>query len=515
MEGHPARTRAGLRLGRGTLAGKVYLVGAGPGDPELLTLKGRRALREAQVVIYDRLANPRLLEHAPPEAERIYVGKEAQRHAMTQEEINRLLVARARDGAVVCRLKGGDPFLFGRGGEEAEALVAAGIAWEYVPGITSAIAAPGYAGIPVTHRGLGSAFAVVTAHEDPGKGESSLRWEHLAQGIDTLVFLMGVERLPWIVEQLLAHGREAQTPAAVVTWGTYPHQVTATGTLADIVVRCREAGCVAPAATIVGPVAALRERLRWWDVGPLFGRRIVVTRPREQAAELATRIEAAGGEAILCPTIRIQPIPEPNLGGLARPYDWVVFTSVNGVYSLLAVLRGQGRDLRALGSARIAAIGPETARAAEGAGLFVDFLPSRYVAEAVADEFPEAVAGRRILIPRARAARELLPEQWRAAGAEVDVVPVYESVPDTTGVSALRGQIEAKAVDAVTFTASSTVRNWQTLLPDVSMEGIKIVCIGPITAATARELGYRVDAVAERYDVAGLVAALEQLFHSD
>lgn len=491
--------------------GKVYLVGAGPGDPGLLTLKGRQALQEADVVVYDRLANPRLLEWAPCEAERIYVGKEAQRHAAPQSDINQLLVDRAREGKIVCRLKGGDPFVFGRGGEEAETLAAAGVQWEYVPGISSAIAAAGYAGIPVTHRGLGATFAVVTAHEDPAKPSSQLRWDHLAS-LDTLVFLMGLERLPEIVAQLLAHGRAADTPAAVVSWGTYPQQNTVAGSLADIVARAQEAGLTAPAVTIVGPVVALRERLRWWDARPLFGKRVVVTRAREQASELGRLIESGGGEAIYFPTIRIRPLDDVDLDGLNDGYDWVVFTSVNGVNSLSGALRKAGGDLRRLGRARIAAIGPETARAAESAGLFVDFLPSQFVAEQVAAEFPDDPAGKRILIPRAREAREILPELWRRAGARVDVLPVYESVLDGEGADCLRERLERGEVDAVTFTASSTVRNFHALLPDARLNGVKVACIGPITAQTARELGYPVDAVADIYTIPGLVSALERLF---
>jgi uroporphyrinogen III methyltransferase/synthase len=494
------------------VAGKVYLVGAGPGDPELLTLKGRRALREADVVVYDRLANPRLLEHAPEGAERIYVGKEAQRHAMAQEEISALLVEHARAGRTVCRLKGGDPFVFGRGGEEAEALAAAGISWEYVPGVTSAVAVPGYAGIPVTHRGLGSTFTIVTAHEDPAKEESAIRWEHLAAGADTVLFLMGAERLPLIVERMVAHGRSPETPAAVVSWGTYPRQQTISGTLADIVERCRAAGCQAPAVTLIGEVAALRERLRWFDRRPLFGRRIVVTRPLAREDELVRRLEEAGAEAVLCPTVRIRQIPAPDLSGLDRPYDWVVFTSANGVYSIAAALRAAGRDIRALGTARIAAIGPETARAAEAAGLRVDFIPSRFVAEQVAAEFPEPVAGRRVLIPRAREARELLPELWRAQGAHVDVLPVYESVPDDRGVERVRERLAAGEIDAITFTAASTVKNFAALLPDVDLRSVKIACIGPVTAATAETAGLGVDVIAEPFTLSGLVSALETLY---
>lgn len=494
--------------------GKAYLVGAGPGDPELLTLKGRRALTEADVVVYDRLANPRLLAHAREDAERIYVGKEAQRHAMTQEEINTLLVARVAAGQVVCRLKGGDPFVFGRGGEEAEALTAAGLAWEYVPGVTSAIAVPGYAGIPVTHRGLCSTFAVVTAHEDPAKGPSSIRWGHLAAGVDTLVFLMGVERLPLIVARLLEHGRPATTPVAVVSWGSYSRQRTVEGTLADIVRRCEDAAMEAPAVTVVGEVAALRERLRWFDNQPLFGRRIIVTRPREQSAELIRRIEAEGGEALPAPSIRIQTLSDPDLSGLEQPYDWAVFTSVNGVFCLTEALKRAGEDIRKLGPARIAAIGPETARAAERSGLRVDFTPSRYVAEQLAEEFPESVANKRILIARAREARELLPELWRERGAQVDVLPVYESVPDHEGTAELREQIVSGGADAVTFTASSTVRGFVERFGDLDLSRLRVACIGPITAQTARAAGLKVDVVAEEFTVPGLVNALRQYFGS-
>jgi uroporphyrinogen III methyltransferase / synthase len=495
--------------------GKVYLVGAGPGDPELLTLKGKRALEEADVVVYDRLANPRLLEFAREDAERVYVGKEAGGPATGQEDINALLVERARAGKTVCRLKGGDPFVFGRGGEEAEALAQAGVAWEYVPGISSSIAAAGYAGIPVTYRGLGSAFTVVTAHEDPAKGRSTLRWEHLAAGSDTIVFLMGAERLERVVERLLQHGRSPETPAAVVSWGTYPHQQTVQGTLATLVEQCRDAGCEPPAVTIVGDVVGLRERLRWFDNQPLFGKRVVVTRSQDQADDLRRLIETRGGEAVLCPTIRIRPIPDPDLSGLNGSYDWVVFTSVNGVYSLAAGLRAAGHDIRRLGTARIAAIGPETARAAEAAGLRVDFVPSRFVAEQVAAEFPETLLGKRVLIPRAREARELLPELWRQQGAKVDVVPIYETLPDEAGAAALRAGLAAGEIDAITFTASSTVRNFARLLPNLDLGSIVIACIGPVTAETAREVGLRVDVIAEQFTVPGLVEALERFYRQN
>jgi uroporphyrinogen III methyltransferase/synthase len=301
---------------------------------------------------------------------------------------------------------------------------------------------------------------------------------------------------------------------AVVSWGTYPRQRTVSGTLADIVQQVREAGLTAPAVTVVGQVAGLREHLRWWDNRPLFGKRIVVTRAREQASELGRLIEAGGGEALYFPTIRIERIPAPNLTLLDIAYDWVVFTSVNGVNSLLSALREAGSDVRRLGPARIAAIGPGTAQAAESAGLKVDFVPPQFVAESVAAAFPESVAGKRMLIPRAQEAREVLPELWTEQGAHVDVLPVYRSVPDGEGAAELRERLEKKQVDAVTFTASSTVKNFKSLLPDVSLDGVKVVCIGPITAETAQAAGYAVDAVAEHHTIPGVVDSLEKLFEN-
>ncbi len=498
--------------------GKVYLVGAGPGDPELLTLKGRRLLATAEVVVYDRLASPRLLEWCRPDAERLYAGKDPTDadESHTQDEINALLVERARAGKVVCRLKGGDPFVFGRGGEEAEVLVAAGIPWEYVPGVSSAIAVPGFAGIPVTHRGLGSSFTVITAHEDPSKGQTSVRWDLLAQGTDTLVILMGAERLGRVVEQLLEHGRPPETPAAVVSRGTFPVQRVVEGTLATIVERCRESGCAAPAVTVIGEVAALRERLGWWDRQPLFGKRIVVTRAREQASDLARLIEEAGGEAIFSPTIQVKPLEPVDLSSIlgvdARPYDWVVFTSANGVASLAGALRNAGADLRRLAGAKLAAIGPGTAAALEALHLWVDFVPSRFVAEGVVEEFPEPVNGKRILIPRAREARELLPDTWRAQGADVNVVPVYETVANPGSVVAMRHRLAEGTLDAVTFTASSTVSNLLKYVEPAELAGVKVACIGPVTECTARQAGLRVDITAREHSIPGLVHALKQLF---
>lgn len=500
--------------------GKVYLVGAGPGDPELITLKGRRALEEADVVVYDRLANPALLELARPGVERIFVGKEPQCHPLPQPDINLLLVERARAGQVVCRLKGGDPFLFGRGGEEALTLSEEGIPWEYVPGVTSAIAVPGYAGIPVTHRGLCGALTIVTGHADPADPASADRWRAQVMGSDTLVFLMGVERLPRLVERLLEAGRSPDTPAAVVSWGTYPRQRTVEAPLGSLAERCREAGIEAPAVTIVGEVCALRASLRWFDASPLFGRRIVVTRPRQQSAPLEALLSRQGATPVPCPSIAVRPLREVDLAVLERPFDWVVFTSVNGVGSLVDLLRSAGRDVRALGPARIAAIGPETAAAADRAGLRVDHVPPQYVAESLLESFPVTVQGCRILIPRAREARDVLPATWRDRGAEVVVLPVYETIPDEAGAAALREALGAAPVDALTFTASSTVRSFLELavaagVPRAMLESIPAACIGPVTAATAREAGFSIVVSAETHTTLGLVDALGEYFSSE
>jgi uroporphyrinogen III methyltransferase/synthase len=492
------------------MSGIAYLVGAGPGDPELLTLKGARILAEADVIVYDRLANPRLLELAKPAAERIFAGKAANRHALPQEQLNALLVERVRAGQVVCRLKGGDPFVFGRGGEEALALAEAGLPWEYVPGIPSAVAAPGYAGIPVTHRGLGSALTIVTAHEDPLKGDPTLRWSDLGGGADTLVFLMGAERIPMILSRLATEGRSPDTPAAMISWGTWGRQVTVTGTLATLAERCREylrhggepagtaasLGALSPALTIVGPVVALRERLNWFEARPLFGRRIVITRPRDQAGALAEVLADLGGEPLFCPMIRTRTLPRPDLSPLDVGADWTVFTSANAVRALCDALWAAGSDVRRLGACRIAAIGPETARSLAEAGLQVDFVPTRGISEGLLEEFPELLSGRRVVIPRAREGREVLVEGLRAAGAEVVVLPVYETVPDAHGQSAFSAAAAMGRIDAITFASPSAIRAFVGHSERSLGRDSCIVCIGPVTAEAANKQGLTVRAVA-------------------
>ena len=502
----------------GEVKGKVYLVGAGPGDPGLITLKGVEALRAADCVVYDRLANPKLLRYARPDAELIYAGKQPNKHAMKQEEINQLLVQRAQEGKVVCRLKGGDPFVFGRGGEEAEALAEAGVPFEVVPGVTSAVAVPAYAGIPVTHRDLCSALGIITGHEDPTKGGSSLRWTELANGLDTLVFLMGVENLPNIASQLLDAGLPSDTPVAVVRWGTWPTQQTVTGTLADIVQRVQEAGLTSPAVTVVGKVVRLRQKLRWFDNKPLFGWRVLVTRTREQASEMAALLEELGADVLEVPTIRVEPIPELDLSRVdLASYRWIVFTSANGVRFFLERLMEQTGDIRSIGPARLAVIGPATASALRERGLRVDFQPEEEVAEALAAGLPGPLDGARILIPRAEEARDALLEGLRARGALVDVLPVYRTLPadppeaETTAEMLFNGEIHL-----LTFTSSSTVRNFVRLfgtdwLGPLSASGKRpiVACIGPITAETARACGLPVDVVpSEGYTVPSLVKAV-------
>jgi uroporphyrinogen III methyltransferase/synthase len=502
--------------------GFVSLIGAGPGDPGLLTLRGAEVLAQADVVVYDYLANPALLSHARPDAERIYVGKQAGSHTLSQEEINVLLVERGLAGRRVARLKGGDPFVFGRGGEEALALVEAGVPFEVVPGVTSAVAAPAYAGIPVTHRGLASSLAIVTGHEDPAKDETALDWEHLASGVDTLVFLMGVGNLPRIVKELVAHGRPASTPAAVVRWGTLADQQTVSGTLADIVDGVRAAGLKPPAVTVVGEVAGLRDRLRWFEDRPLFGQRVLVTRTRQQAGALSLRLRALGAAALELPTIRIVPPDDwapldSAIAGLSRT-DWIVFTSANGVGFFWERLRAAGLDARTLHGVRVAAIGPATAAELEAHGLLADYVPGEYVAEAVAAGLGD-VRGLRVLLPRADIARPALATLLRQGGAEVVEAPAYRTLRPEMDPGELRELLSG--ITVATFTSSSTVRNLAEMAQEAgldlpaALERTLVACIGPVTAETAREVGLAVHLVAEEYTIDGLVEALTKPFGKD
>lgn len=501
------------------MSGIVYLIGAGPGDPGLLTLKGQACIARADVVVYDYLAAPALLAHAAPTAQRIYVGKQGGDHTLSQEAINRLIVEQARAGKTVARLKGGDPFIFGRGGEEAEELVAAGVPFEVVPGVTSAVAAAAYAGIPLTHRDHTATLAFVTGHEDPAKEASNIDWGALATGIGTLVFFMGVKNLPRIVERLTAHGMPPERPVALIRWGTTSRQQTVTGTLATIVERVRAAGLKAPAITVVGEVVRLRERLQWFERRPLLGRTIVVTRAREQASDLVEQLEALGAEVLECPTIRVIP-PESwkALDGAItrlRDYHWVVFTSVNGVRFFFARLAHHGMDTRALGHLRTAVIGPATAAALASHGLRSDLMPESYRAESVVEAFrAEALTGATVLLPRAAEARPVLPEELRRMGARVDEIPVYHTEIASDGAPELIRRLEGGEVDLVTFTSSSTVKNFKRLLPPgkaaALMDGVQVASIGPITTETAEGLGFRVDLTAAAYTIPGLVQAIRE-----
>ncbi len=502
--------------------GKVYLVGAGPGDPKLLTLRGKECLEQADVVLYDYLANPVLLDYAPARAERIYVGRRGRGTYPDQGEINRLLIDKTKAGKIVVRLKGGDPFVFGRGGEEAEAVAEAGLDFEVVPGVTAAVAVPAYAGIPVTHRTLASTVAFVTGHEDPTKGPSKLEWPRLATAQGTLVFLMGMKNLPTIVSRLIAEGRAVDTPVAVIRWGTRANQRTVVGTLGDIVRRAEEAGMEPPTVIVVGEVVRLRQQLNWFEKRPLFGKRILVTRAREQAVELSNLLAAYGGEPVECPTIQIVP-PESwddldqALAELDR-YQWLIFTSVNGVGPFMARLAEKGRDARALAGLSICCIGPRTAKELTVYGLKADLVPSEYQAEGVIDALQKAgVKGQNVLIPRAAVAREILPEQLRALGAEVRVVTVYRTVVPKVDVQHLREQFQQRRIDVITFTSSSTVRNFSRLFDDLAemkkaTEGAVVACIGPVTAETARELGFAVNIVAGENTVPALAQAIVRYF---
>ena len=478
----------------------VYLVGAGPGDPGLLTARAAHLIASADVIVYDRLIPVQALTGAREEAELVYVGKAGGGESVAQAEIQRLLVARGGAGKLVVRLKGGDPFVFGRGGEEAEALRAAGIPYEVVPGVTAGVGAAAYAGIPLTHRDAASAVAFVTGHEDPDKPESALNWTALASFPGTLVFYMGVRRLAGIAEALIAGGRDPGEPAAVVERGTLPNQRVISGTLLSIAADAAVAGVKAPALTVIGAVAALRERLAWFEARPLAGATVAVTRARAQASELAARLAALGAAVIEAPAIRIVPLdgPAPELSR----YDLVCLTSPNGVRLLFERLSSARLDARALGGARVAAIGPGTAGALRDHGVIADVVPERFVAEGLV----EALRGlpvRRALVARAADARDVLPDALRARGADVDVLALYETVAEPLSEGALAALEHA---DYVTFTSSSTVRFF--MQSGRVPLAARVVSIGPVTSATLREHGMEPDVEAAQHDIDGLIDAL-------
>jgi uroporphyrinogen III methyltransferase/synthase len=491
-------------------SGVVYLVGAGPGDPGLITARALELIASADVVFHDRLIPPGALDRARDDAELAYVGKEPGRPSLPQAEIEERMVAAARAGRSVVRLKGGDPFVFGRGGEEAEALRAAGVEFEVVPGVTAGVAAPAYAGIPVTHRDDASAVAFVTGHEDPEKPESALDWEALARFPGTLVFYMGVKRLAENAKALIEAGRDPEEPAAVIGSGTMDGQRAVGATLATIAETASREGIAAPAVVVVGPVAARHESLAWLERRPLWGRRVVVTRARAQASGLAARLRELGAEVVELPAIRIEPrIDSEEVRRVVadiHAYALICVTSPNGAELLFEALREAGRDARALANATVAAIGPGTAAALAAHGISADIVPERFVAEALVESLDAVeVRDRPVLVARAAEARDLLPEALRERGGQVDVVALYETVaeePDPDAVAAARG------ADYVTFTSSSTVRNFVEALGDSLPRDARVVAIGPVTSEAAREAGLEVAVEAERHDIEGLVAAL-------
>ncbi|WP_315436586.1 uroporphyrinogen-III C-methyltransferase [uncultured Selenomonas sp.] len=502
------------------MSGKVFLVGAGPGDPRLLTVGAMNCLREADVVVYDHLADESILAHVPHGAERIYVGKQSCKHTMRQEDINVLLADKADEGKTVVRLKGGDPFVFGRGGEEALVLLERGVPFEVLPGVTSAISVPAYAGIPVTHRGVAVSFAVITGHEDPTKSESHIRWEHLATGVDTLVFLMGVANLPVITKNLINNGRPADTPAAIIRWGTRADQETFVTTVGEAAEMVQRDGIRPPAIFIVGDVVRLREQLRWFDradIRPLHGKRILVTRARAQASALTEKLTALGASCIETPVIRITPPADAYAAldhaiGELHSYHWVIFTSVNGVEHFFARLAHAEKDTRALGYAKVAAIGSATAEALRSYGIHADLVPAEFRAEAVVDGLKDILPPRaRILLPRAQEARDVLPESLRAHGAAVDVAAAYETVPELSGGAEIAARLTRGEIDFVTFTSSSTVKNLVQQIGNITpLQQTKIACIGPVTADTARNFALEPDIVAETYTIDGLVNAIKE-----
>ena len=474
----------------------VYLIGAGPGDPGLITVRGLELLRRADVLVYDRLAGPQLVAEAPAGCLLVYAGKRPDHHAMTQDEINAALVRHGRDGGTVVRLKGGDPFVFGRGSEEAQVLRTAGIDYEVVPGITSAIAVPAYAGVPVTHRGASTHFTVVTGHEDPTKGGSDVDWPALARAGGTLVLLMAVGRLGAIAEALIAGGAAPDTPVAVVASGTLPEQRTVTGTLDTIAATA--AAVRPPAVTVIGSVAALRAEIAWLERRPLHGLRVAVTRARVQADGLSTRLRELGATVLESPVIRTEPID----GGPVDPgaYDVVCLTSPNAPRLLLDRLGG---DARRLAGVEIAAIGPGTAAALREVGLVADLVAERAVAEGLLEALDGRIAGRRFLLAQAEGARDALADALRAAGAAgVDVEPLYRTLPERPAGA------DALAADLVTFTSASTVHAFAAAYPDAPLDAVRGVSIGPVTSAAARELGIALAAEAERHDLDGLVEAV-------
>jgi uroporphyrinogen III methyltransferase/synthase len=503
--------------------GKVYLVGAGPGDPGLLTLKAKACLERADVVVYDYLANQAFLEYAHPKAELIYVGKQGGSHTMSQEDINALLCEKAVRGLNIVRLKGGDPFIFGRGGEEAQELFKAGVPFEVIPGITSAIAVPAYAGIPLTHRDYTATVAFITGHEDPTKEQSNIEWEKLATSVGTLVFLMGIGNLAEIAKNLIQFGRSQDTPVAVIQQGTIAKQKTVVGTLQNITGKAGEQGIKPPGIIVVGEVVNLRAELNWFEQKPLFGKRIIVTRAREQASEFLAQLAELGAECIEFPTIEI--IPPNQWEEMDRAiqsleqYQWLLFTSVNGVKYFFQRLEELGKDVRRLKDMKVGAIGPKTAEAVYAKGIKPDLMPDEYRAEAVVEAFKkEDAENLNILLPRAAKAREILPDELKKMGAHVDMVEAYRTMMPEKGADRIKAMLQNEEIHMITFTSSSTVTNFVGMIGlDENqikqwIEKVTVACIGPITAQTAEKHGFKVSVMPKDYTIEALTGAILQYY---
>lgn len=500
--------------------GKVYLVGAGPGDPGLLTLKGRQCLEQADVVIYDYLANPLLLGYAPAAAEKIYVGKVRGNHHLPQEQTNALLAEKAAAGLQVVRLKGGDPYIFGRGGEEAAYLQERGIPFEVVPGVTAGFAAAAYAGIPLTHRDVTTSLALLTGHERPERKLSSLDWEKLATGLGTLIFYMGLTNLKLISEQLIKYGRAADTPVAIVQWATLPRQRTLVGSLETIVEDVAREGIEPPAVIIIGEVVKYREELRWYDNLPLFGKRFLITRPRAQAASFVALLQQQGAETICIPTIEIAPPEDLRPLDLAVRdivnFDSLILTSANGVEAFFARLTANQLDLRSLAGVQIIAVGPKTAKAIEQRGLRPDLIPAKYQAEGLIEELlVQGVEGKRFLYPRAEIARTLIIDKLGEAGAEVVAPVAYRTVRPTGKEEMIRHLLTAGELDAICFSSSSTFDNLREMFGDElrQLQGrAEFFSIGPLTSGTIRKHGFEVALEPEKSTLDDLVAAMVEYY---
>jgi uroporphyrinogen III methyltransferase/synthase len=500
----------------------VYLIGAGPGDPELITVKGQRCLQAAHVVIYDYLANPALLEALPAHVQTIYVGKRHGEHAYSQDEINEMLVSFASQGAQVARLKGGDPFIFGRGGEEAAALAEAGIQFQVVPGVTAATAVAAYAGIPLTQRGMNTSVTFVTGSEDPSKVETQIHWDSLAKANGTIVFFMGVKSLPKICAKLVEAGRDANTPAALIRWGTHPCQQTVSGTLATLATQATEAGITPPALIVVGEVVRMREKINWFESSPLFGNRILVTRAVGQQGTVVAAFNGLGAEVTAVPTLQIVP-PDDNgpintaLDNLQH-IDWLVLTSANGVKSFFTALAMRGKDMRALGGIKIAVVGNETAKMLAAFAVHPDLVPDKQHAEGLAEALTQTglndtgIAGKTILLAQAQKARKVLPEMLAAAGATVIGAPTYNTVPVDADDPSITGLDAKQPFNYVTFTSGATVNNLKAALGDdrfaAVLKGARVAAIGPITAKAATDAGLTVHIQPDTPSIDALVTAV-------